>query len=714
MESNHLTTRTYTAPTCTLIVSSKEVQRLRNSELLATPVDFILELDRSELGDLDRVTLQGQPQQLDTLHQVITRYIAELVAKFPLPIAERHNLVVDEAEPSPEHPAPSSQLDPRDDNRSSRSGIIKNLPGLRGSLPQSPSAANPNSSNFEDDKPSISNLLGQWSRSNRPDPRADAHHVPTEPNANIEDQVTTHSPTTPYLTTASDRSLDHHLYLGDLATPTSTERLSVSAIQLFDLAAVLDEYATEHVTTIVQPNSSFSRALIRDRIPEISTPDAARSRLPNLPRIPPQVTQVGQAYHRAPRSRSASFMSGIPWAIAAAIAVGAPLLLLDPNPNFLKDIASKFKTPERVSTKKTTVTKTATGTTATTPGNVTAGVPTPWQQQPVEPPLNTKPLGATTTPTPGKLGTAPLSDSLLGSAQVPTTPGTPSGTANPAIAPNPLATDGVTGASVNTPGTTTTPTPTSGTKPAPVKKTPTTPQTSKIGQLPLEPSAPSKVSLSNRPILTPPSGQPTVANPPSTPIPFDRSGLDEFGRIDPATRQNPKKTAQKVKPKPTVKPQSTTTPTDAGATSPPSFEPLTPIPTNPNLIDPNQNSAAESPDPQAPAIVPNQPLQPNAANFGTDPAEIPSLQESKRFFQGKWKANTTQTSALQYVIQVSGKSGTVQSVTPQGTPATTYLQQTKFIKPGQKFISPAAAGNSDQKIRVLLQPDGNVDAFIEP
>ncbi|WP_310418806.1 DUF4335 domain-containing protein, partial [Chamaesiphon sp. OTE_8_metabat_110] len=220
MESNHLTTRTYTAPTCTLIVSSKEAQRLRSGSL-ATPVDFTLELNRSELGDPDRLTLQGQPQQLDTLHQVITSYIAALVAQFPLPIAERHNLAVDGA---PEHPTPSSQLDPRVDNSSPRSGIIKNLPGLRGSGSPSPTPANPNSANLEDDKPTISNLLGRRGQSGRLDPRVDNRRVPTEPNANIQDRGT-HSPTTPYLTTSHDRSLEHYLYLGDLATPTSTEKL---------------------------------------------------------------------------------------------------------------------------------------------------------------------------------------------------------------------------------------------------------------------------------------------------------------------------------------------------------------------------------------------------------------------------------------------------------------------------------------------------------
>ncbi|MCY7390711.1 MAG: hypothetical protein LH647_04175, partial [Leptolyngbyaceae cyanobacterium CAN_BIN12] len=198
----------------------------------------------------------------------------------------------------------------------------------------------------------------------------------------------------------------------------------------------------------------------------------------------------------------------------------------------------------------------------------------------------------------------------------------------------------------------------------------------------------------------------------ATPIPFNRSGLDELGRIDPATRSNPKKTVPKVKPSPSTKPQQTVLQPTPASVTPPPVEPFTPVPTNPNLIDPNQNNPAST-DAPAP-VVPNQPLQSNAGGFGNDSMETPSLQETKRYFQGKWKATDTQTNALQYVLQVSGKSGTVRSVTPQGAAATTYLQQTKFITAGQKLISPAAAGSSDQKIRVILQPDGNVDTFIEP
>jgi len=176
--------------------------------------------------------------------------------------------------------------------------------------------------------------------------------------------------------------------------------------------------------------------------------------------------------------------------------------------------------------------------------------------------------------------------------------------------------------------------------------------------------------------------------------------------------QTPKKANQKVQPAP-VASQPNPVPTETGVIPSPSFEPITPVPRNPNLINPDQINI-QSAEPQNPPIVPDKPLQSNASGAFAEGAESAALQEVKRYFQGKWKPSTTQANSLQYVLQVSGKSGIVRTISPQGAAATAYLQQTKFIKPGQKLISPAAAGSSDQKIRVLLQPDGNVDTFTEP
>ena len=96
MESDHLTTRTYTALTCKLIVStiansssgsdSPEVAAMVRQQQSQSdpqhPTDFTLELDRSDCGDSEHITLQGNFPQLDLLQQVVSKYITELVAKF--------------------------------------------------------------------------------------------------------------------------------------------------------------------------------------------------------------------------------------------------------------------------------------------------------------------------------------------------------------------------------------------------------------------------------------------------------------------------------------------------------------------------------------------------------------------------------------------------------------------------------------------------------
>ncbi len=723
MESNHLTTRTYTAPTCTLIVSSKEVRSVRTQAQQPQPVDFILELERSDLGEIDRVTLQGQPNQLDSLQQTLNRYITELVAKFPRPIAQMHSETPADASPLDTAEIPPQPLrDPRVDDSSSRAGILKNLPGLRDSFPPLPPPIAPNSPSGNEDKPSITRLLGRWNKpqDRQPSGSIDSNAATGKGARDVGSTPTDGSKATqPYLTGVGDRSLEHQLHLGYLETPASGSVLTLSAIQLFDLAAVLDEYAAEHVTTIDRPNvlsrnSVYNRG---DRAADAASVESS-SRLPNLPGVAAQPLERPAYYPiRVPR-KSSSFMSGIPWAIAAAIGVGLPLLLLDPNSNPVKDFATKLNLPNLAGTKKASTAKTPKNPATTTEASVPiAGVtPTPWQTQPVEPPKTTvkatDPTKVTTAPDTTKIGIAGIPDAIL----------SPSGAVSPTIdsttgttataTPNPLTNTKPTGtkpvaAASTTPAATTKPATT--TKPAATTK----PATTTIGQLPIDPDTSGKVSISKQPISVPPAFSSPVAN---TPIPFDRSGIDASGKIDPATRSlDAKKVDPKVATSPvTTKPNPKTTKPNVAA-SPNSSEPFTPVLKNPNLIDPNQNSPEPTETKQpavTPATAPNQPLQSNAGGFGGDAVENASLQETKRYFQGKWKASTTQANALQYVLQVNGKNGVVRAIAPQGEAATTYLQQTKFIKPGQKLLSPAAGG--EQKIRVLLQPDGSVDTFIEP
>jgi hypothetical protein len=528
----------------------------------------------------------------------------------------------------------------------------------------------------------------------------------------------------PYLTGVSDesaggevrqRSLDHQLHLGNLATPTSGETIVLSAIQLFDLATVLDEYAAEKQTLSPQaPSTAFGRASIPVNSEQPIDLEAvpSRSRLPNLPLVPAQL-EADPVYYRTRRPRS-TWMSALPWFVGATMAMVGGIFILDPNFKPFQDIASMMKAPNLGGAKKSTPVKpgkdlaqTPTTTTATT--TTTGTLPAPWQQQPVQPPQVTNPIDSSTNAaqTPSKIGVAPLPDAIA-TQPVQTTPtavGTPGGTTQPSaasilasngsqsvtgVAPNPLnATQPPAVATKTTTGTVKT------TNPATKAKT-----TTANAQLPTELTTPGKLSVSKQPMVIPPSNAPAIVNPPFKSVPFN-APTEVPNRIDPATRTPATKKSATQAAKPT--PNAVLTPSS-------SSEPFTPVPRNPNLIDPNQPNSTTT-EPQNLPVVPNKPLQSNAG--GIEP-EVPLLQESRRYFQGKWKAGNNQPNSLQYVVQVNGKSGVVRSIDPQGEAASAYLRQTKFIKPGQKLVSPAAAGSSDQKIRVLLQPDGNVDTFIEP
>jgi hypothetical protein len=736
MESNNLTTHTYPTPTCTLIVANQQHQSSAPFQGQArnhNPVDFILHLEDPD-RDGESITLQGQPQQLDRLQQVVSKYVAELVAKFPLPNTEDRMTSPPELADDVVHPA-------NPDVDSPRSGLVKNLPGLRtDSTPPSPPGTSDNRSSVPPGS-LVAKLFGHWNKQ-QPDRNS---HPNNALDVSLPNPVNATAPTTPYLIGVGDRALDHQLHLGSLATVVSGEVLTLSAIQLFDLASVLEEYAAEAKSS---PKSPQNPTLNRDdsipehgnRTKDVFATTTSLSRLPNLPKIPaaPAPVEHSPVYARTRRSRS-SFMSAIPWAIASAIAVGVPLLLLDPKPNSFKDLTSKVKMPDLEGANKSDTTKLATQQSPKTSSNKTAGLPTvtsptPWQAQPVRPPSVNKPLDSSisTSPNANKIGVAALPEALAGrsSGQIPAT-GSLDGNAANSVAPNPLLPsdinkldNSITSATKSTPKASVPSSREAGTKTVSNNPKPATaptkakPATTTIGQLPIEdPNPPGKLSVSSQPMLTPPADlKPAIsANPPNSPQAPLLPGPNLSGGIDPVEPQpqSPKKTT-KSKAKPTTaatrKPQAKPS---ASSSQQPAFEPFTPVPRNPNLIDPEQNNNPQSSEPQPQPIVPNQPLPANTGNAAA-PANNPSLEETKRYFQGKWKADNSQPNSLQYVVQVSGKSGVVRSVEPQGEAATAYLQQSKLIAPGQKLISPAAVGNNDQKIRVLLQPDGNVDTFVEP
>lgn len=773
MESNHLTTRTYTALTCKLVVSTSGSlqpgtefvgQDQSPSHQPQAPVDFTLELDRSESGQSEHITLQGNLLQLDLLQQVVSKYITELVAKFPLPDLNSHSTsdptaMINRDSSTPEIDTENligSRPHSSQNSQPTQSELMNNLPGLRHISAQS------TGSSSIDSQPTtptvgISKLFGGWNKSSGKKSKQNKQkHTPLGADAGVKSgfgkrQVeelaaerpgVNQSPNPPHLT-GNERSLDRELHLGDLANSSSGDTITLSPIQLFDLSTVLDEHAAAAETDRQERSVTFSQSHIpgpgNGQSINVDATTVSLSRLPNLPRMATGSagSQTSQVFNRTRTSNhsrpSVSLFSVIPWAAAAAVAVGVPMLLLDSKPNPLKDATSKVKMPaiDMEGVKKTVTT--AMSPPIVDPEPTNAPIPPVWNEQPVaapstglmpvvptNPQLPTNPNTATTgaqSPLPitppintgtqptqanSQIGTAPLPPTIEGqpSADLPIptkapAPATRSGilstlprnAAQSGVAPNPLSSEQLPselGGLGN---------PTKLLRPTvkPVLK-PVVPSTTGI--------KPGTVSVSTQPILSPSDlpgilGESTSSQPPVTSTP---------------TKPRDVVSKQTAKQKAAAKAAQSKSgiPTGVGVVPQPLFEQGTPVPANPNFIDPFQQQSGSLPSVSA------QPFPADTnGNFPSDSIDSPTIQAARTYFQSKWKPNGTQPNPLQYVVQVSGKSGLVRSVAAQGTAATTYLNKSKIIKAGQKLVAPTP-GSADQKIRVVLQPDGNVDTFMEP
>jgi hypothetical protein len=717
MESPNSPTSTYTTPTCTLNVSTKAKQLSHlHLQQPANGGQFVLEIERDDRGELERTTLRGDLQALDRLQLVVSNYIADLIAKFPLPTAASlleqppHDGPKIDRASAPEPPVPPA------------SDLLKNLPGLRNSQAQPNLGNSPVDGMAQSGHGKISKLIGfmnQHDRQNQQQSGLGQATPPTPaPSGTDSTGLTSGSasdartPKTPYIT-GGDRSLDHQLHLGELATPESGEVRVLSAIQLFDLATVLDEYAATRVPTTHSGTKVHAQSLAAGGVKraEVESTASSLARLPNLPRLA-TAPEAEQVYYRRRRSRS-GVMSVIPWAAGAAVLVGGPLLMFGSGANNpLKDLVGKVKMPNFLTADRTEEQKTVAsqptgkqsdrpiGTTSTAPS---VAIPKPWQTQSVRPPTTPQPVASAAQavqPTKNNigLGTTPAQTTSASNALNPLISGIDS-TPSPAgttIAPSPTTT------AVASPKTTAT---------RSVKTT-------------AKPTKSTNISLSTQaiPILQDPIGDISSTQQPKQ-VAIPPQATPAGGGIDPPKEiatNTPKKASKSAKPKPVVtKPKQQASPskipflTPSASIEPKSYKP------NPNLITqpsaekpvpPSNTTGSESPAPQ---VVPDRSNQANNGQVGNEAIENTSLQEAKRYFQGKWKATPTQTNVLQYVLDVNNKNGVVKSVNPQGEEADNYLKQSKFIKPGQKLVSPGT-GSGDQKIRVLLHPDGNVDTFVEP
>ncbi len=117
---------------------------------------------------------------------------------------------------------------------------------------------------------------------------------------------------------------------------------------------------------------------------------------------------------------------------------------------------------------------------------------------------------------------------------------------------------------------------------------------------------------------------------------------------------------------------------------------------------------SDNPPPAPPQLdTPPAPKAPTNTAYN----DVPQVAEVREYFNRRWEPPASLKQSLQYSI-VLDVDGTVQLIEPYGAASRTYLDRTGMPLIGERFVSPNANGQNP-RIRVLFNPDGKVQTFLE-
>jgi len=97
----------------------------------------------------------------------------------------------------------------------------------------------------------------------------------------------------------------------------------------------------------------------------------------------------------------------------------------------------------------------------------------------------------------------------------------------------------------------------------------------------------------------------------------------------------------------------------------------------------------------------------NSTAFDT----IPQVAEVRNYFQQKWKPPEGLTQILEYSLRLNA-DGTIENISPLRQASGDYIDRTGMPLLGDPFVSPLK-GRQSAKIRVVLEPNGQVRTFLE-
>lgn len=205
--------RRYTPPTCTLEIASRSSPMSRwMGRSVVKQLRFDLRFDDPRLPEEQRVSIHGDRDQLETLLEVVTAYVQDLLNSSP----DRFNAI------------------------------------FSGGTTLSSDSVVPSTSQAVDlnvfDSPT---LLKEPSSLDASFTRLDVQETPP---ADL-------TPTRRRIFLQPGKGLTHDLFLGSLATEETGPVVYLGVLQLFDLATALDEYATDVVALPTAPTRSSEPAV---------------------------------------------------------------------------------------------------------------------------------------------------------------------------------------------------------------------------------------------------------------------------------------------------------------------------------------------------------------------------------------------------------------------------------------------------------------------
>lgn len=187
--------RRYTPPTCTLEIASRSSPMSRwMGRSVVKQLQFDLRFDDPRLPEEQRVNVHGDRDQLETLYEVVTAYVQDLLNSSP----DRFNAVF------------SGEV-------TSASDSVSSTPQAVDLEPNAPALLEPSS--------------------------LDASSA----RLNVQETAFADFTPTRRIFLQPGKGLTHNLFLGSLATEETGPVVHLGVLQLFDLATALDEYATDVV-----------------------------------------------------------------------------------------------------------------------------------------------------------------------------------------------------------------------------------------------------------------------------------------------------------------------------------------------------------------------------------------------------------------------------------------------------------------------------------